>query len=190
MHRVQRMASLGLLPTRIAKCRIPLCQSCIYGMMTRKAWRTKGEHSTIGANVTRAGQHVSVDQIESPTPGLVGQLKGVPTRARYRVATVFIDTYSSVSYVHLQQTTNAAETLEAKRQFENFARLYGVEISHYHADNGRFIENIWRDDIKEMRQTMSYSGVGAHHENGVVEKRIRDLQDLTRTSLIHAATWW
>jgi hypothetical protein len=37
---------------------------------------------------------------------------------------------------------------------------------------------------------MSYSGVGAHHQNGIIEKRIRDLQDLTRTSLLYASTRW
>jgi predicted NAD/FAD-dependent oxidoreductase len=35
-----------------------------------------------------------------------------------------------------------------------------------------------------------YSGVGAHHQNGRAEKRIRDLQDMARTSLIHANRMW
>jgi GAG-pre-integrase domain len=188
MHRIQRMASQGLLPSSIARCRVPLCQSCIYGMMTRKGWRNKGEQSTILRRAEKPGFHVSVDQIESPVPGLVGQLKGIPTRARYKVATVFVDGYSGLSYVHLQQTTNSTETLEAKHQFEGYARTYGVQIHHYHADNGKFVETVWRDDIKNQGQTMSYSGVGAHHQNGVVEKRIRDLQDLARTSLLHAAS--
>jgi hypothetical protein len=32
--------------------------------------------------------------------------------------------------------------------------------------------------------------VGAHHQSGRAEKRIRDLQDLARTSLIHASKRW
>jgi Reverse transcriptase (RNA-dependent DNA polymerase) len=190
MHRLQYMASKGLLPRKIAKCRVPLCQSCIYGMMARKAWRAKGEVSNILRNITKPGQHVSVDQLESPTPGLIGQIKGTPTHARYRVATIFVDGYSRASYVFLQQTTNAEETLEAKRQYESFARSYGVTVQHYHADNGRFMENVWREDIRRQGQTISYSGVGAHHQNGLVEKRIRDLQDLTRTCLIYASSKW
>jgi hypothetical protein len=41
-----------------------------------------------------------------------------------------------------------------------------------------------------MGQTLSYAGVGAHHQNGIAEKRIRDLQDLARSSLIHAIKRW
>jgi hypothetical protein len=41
-----------------------------------------------------------------------------------------------------------------------------------------------------MGQTVSFYGVGAHHQNGIVEKRIRDLQDLARASLIHAIRRW
>jgi GAG-pre-integrase domain len=188
MHRLQAMASRGLLPRKIAKCRVPLCQSCIYGMMTRKAWRAKGEVSNILRNVDKPGQHVSVDQLESPTPGLIGQIKGTPTHARYRVATIFVDGYSRASYVFLQQTTNAEKTLEAKRQFESFARSYGATVRHYHADNGIFMENVWREDIRRQGQSISYYGVGAHHQNGLIEKRIQDLQDLTCTCIIYAAS--
>jgi GAG-pre-integrase domain len=190
MKRIQRMASLGLIPTQLAKCKVPLCQACIYGMMTKRAWRTKGETSSIRKMGLSPGKHVSVDQIESPTPGLIGQIKGIPTKARYRVATIFVDSYSGISFVYLQQTTNATETLEAKHQFENYARSFGVNIVHYHADNGRFIETVWREDIRLKGQSISYSGVGAHHQNGIVEKRIRDLQDLSRTSILYAATRW
>jgi Reverse transcriptase (RNA-dependent DNA polymerase)/GAG-pre-integrase domain len=190
MRRIQRMASLGMIPTQLARCQVPLCQACIYGMMTKRAWRTKGEVSSIRKGATGPGKHVSVDQIESPTPGLIGQIKGIPTKARYRVATIFVDGFSSLAYIHLQQTTNASETLEAKHQFENYARSFGVNITHYHADNGRFIETVWRDDVRLKGQSISYSGVGAHHQNGIVEKRIRDLQDLSRTSILFAATRW
>jgi hypothetical protein len=65
-----------------------------------------------------------------------------------------------------------------------------VTIRHYHADNGRFIENTWSEDTKLKGQDMSYSGVGAHHQNGRAEKRIRHLQDLARSSLIHAIQRW
>jgi GAG-pre-integrase domain len=41
MKMIQRLASMGLLPSMLAKCKIPVCQACAYGMMTRKAWRSK-----------------------------------------------------------------------------------------------------------------------------------------------------
>jgi transposase InsO family protein len=159
-------------------------------MMTRKAWRTKSKINNISPDVAKPGDRVSVDQLESPVPGFVGQLRGKPTFARYIYATIFVDTFSRFSYIHLQQTSNAEETLESKKHFEAYARSYGIIVKHYHADNGRFIENAWQSHTQLTGQTMSFAGVGAHHQNGIVEKRIRDLQDLARLSLIHAMTRW
>lgn len=40
------------------------------------------------------------------------------------------------------------------------------------------------------RQTLTYCGVGAHHQKGVAEKAIKDLQDIARTMLLHAQRPW
>ena len=65
-----------------------------------------------------------------------------------------------------------------------------MEIKHYHADNGRFADNAWLQDIEHKGQTQSFCGVGAHYQNGVAEKRIRDLQESARTMMLHAAHKW
>ena len=39
-------------------------------------------------------------------------------------------------------------------------------------------------------QKLTFCGVGAHHQNGRAEKRIRDIQDLARTSMIFAHQKW
>jgi hypothetical protein len=142
----------------------------MYGTLTRRAWRTKEKMHYIAPEAFQPRQHVSVDQLESPVPGFVGQLKGKSTLARYKYATIFVDTYSSCSYVHLQQTFNAEETIEAKKHFENFARSHSVNVLHYHADHGRFVENAWQQHVQLSSQTMTFSGVGAHHQNGIAEK--------------------
>ena len=139
--------------------------------------------------ITKPGECVSVDQLESTTPGLIAQLKH-PTKARYRVATVFIDHATRFSYVYLQQSTNAEETVQAKRAFEQFARTNGINIQHYHADNGRFADNKFRKDIAACGQTLSFCGVNAHFQNGVAERKIRELQEHARTMLIHANKRW
>ena len=138
------------------------------------------------------GAVVSVDQLESSTPGFIGQLKGWLTRQRYSCATIFVDQYSDLTFVYLQCSTNADETLDAKEAFERYAYQHGVKIRHYHAENGRFNENAWIQYLKRQnpQQTQSYSGVGAHHQNGVAEKRIQDLQDCARTMLLHAQRRW
>lgn len=180
MSRIQQMAKEGALPSRLARCRVPMCQSCIYGKLTRRPWRTKPSSQDKGKlrAITAPGQCVSVDQLESTTPGLIAQMKGLLTRQRYRAATVFVDHFSGLSYVHLQKSTNAIETLAAKHAFELYASTHGNRVLHYHADNGRFAENLWKQDILRQGQKLTFCGVSAHHQNGVAEKRIRDLQDM------------
>jgi hypothetical protein len=69
------------------------------------------------------------------------QLCGIPTKLRYRVATVFIDHYSGLSYVVPQYSSSADEIILAKRKFEEFAAKHGVIVRHYHADNSIFVDN-------------------------------------------------
>jgi hypothetical protein len=104
----------------------------------------------------------------------------------FRYVTVFTDHFSDLSYVHLQKTITSAETLEAKDAFEAYAKSVGVTIQHYHADNGRFSDNLFLERVKDKGQTISFCGVNAHFQNGIAEKKIRDLQEAARSQLLHA----
>jgi GAG-pre-integrase domain len=86
--KLQDMARLGMIPQRLAKARIPLCPSCMYGKLSRRPWRTKYDYHPI-SNAELPGQFISVDQMESTTPGLIAQMKGIPTRERYHYVTIF-----------------------------------------------------------------------------------------------------
>jgi hypothetical protein len=118
-----------------------------------------------------------VDQLESSVMGLIGQMKGILTKQRYRVATIFVDHATCLGYPYLQKKTTSIETVAAKEAFEAYSATFGVTIQHYHCDNGRFADNLWRESIEASNQTMSYSGVGASFQNGIAEKRIGDLQE-------------
>ena len=59
---------------------------------------------------------------------------------RYRNATVFVDHYSDLKYVHFMSDLTSTETVHAKKCFERYARSMGVRIEHYHCDNGRFAD--------------------------------------------------
>ena len=88
--------------------------------------------------------------------------------------------------MHIQKSTAAGETVQGKQQFEAYGASHGVKVQHYHADNGRFAEKLFTADVDERGQTISYCGVNAHFQNGIAEKRIRDVQDLARTMTIHS----
>lgn len=192
--RMIKMAEAGLLPRVISKVRFPTCPSCNIGKATRRPWRHKQsrttKHKQKVPTIKAAGDCVSVDQLQSTTPGLIAQLRGFITKQRYHYATIFVDHYSDLGFVHLQRTSNMIETLQAKEAFEAYAAARGVIIQHYHADNGRFAERGWMEHARSKGQTVSFCGVGAHHQNGVAEKRIRDLQEAARAMLIHAKRHW
>jgi GAG-pre-integrase domain len=81
---LQAMAKAGILPTWLAKCRIPQCAACHYGKASKVPRRVKGNPKDGQLfEATVAGQVVLVDQLQSTVPGLVGQMKGWPTVQRY-----------------------------------------------------------------------------------------------------------
>ena len=187
--KLARLAEKGYIPKKLAKVRAPKCAGCIYGKMHRVPWRTKAQPKEIFTAKT-PGQCISVDQMESSTVGFVGQGKGKLTKDRYRYATVFVDNYSRYVYVHLQKHLTSKETLEAKSAFEAHCRRYDVKVKHYHADNGRFADNMFLNDVVEKGQTISYCGVNAHWQNGIAERMIRSLRETGRTQLLHAIERW
>ena len=140
--------------------------------------------------VSSPGAVVSVDQLESAVPGLIAQMKGFLTHQRYNVATVYVDHFSGLSYVYVQKGSTVEETVEGKRAFERYAKTYGIRIQHYHADNGIFEAQGFRNALAIDGQTITYCGVNAHHQNGRAEKKIRDLTELARTMLMHAQQRW
>ena len=63
----------------------------------------------------------------------------------------------------------------------------GVSVKRYRSDNGVFSSSEFENEIKRENQTITYSGVGAQHQNGVAERSIRTVVERARTMLIHAA---
>jgi GAG-pre-integrase domain len=168
--RLQLLAKEGILPLRLAKCQIPICASCMYGKLSRKPWRYRQDTVEPIEDTTVVGECVSADQMEKHVHGLIGQVNGIPTRERYRVATIFVDHVSDYTYVYLQTNTSSVQTLAANMEFERHASSVGIMIQRFHADNA------WTKHLKDSNQSISLCGVNAHHQNGRVKKRIRDLQ--------------
>ena len=188
--RIKQLANTGQLPKRLLNCHTPFCAACQYGRMTKRPWRAKGDDKNTAKTATYPGQVVSVDQLQSTTPGFIAQLKGALTHQRYRYATVFVDQFSRYTFVYLQKRITRQKTVMAKHAFERAADQRGVKIRRYHADNGRFADNAFIQDCQAQRQTLSYCGVNAHFQNMIPERRIRDLQERTRTSMLYAMNKW
>ena len=155
--------------------------------MTKRPWRTKSVNNQISLReVNSPGECVSVDQMESRTPGFIAQLKGKLTNQRYRTATIFLYHHSDLTYMQLKPGFSSDETVESKKPFEAYAQTYSLRINHYHAENGFFVDNSYQQAVKKEGRTIMYCGVNVHFQNCKVEKRIRDLQEQTRNQLHHA----
>ena len=128
--------------------------------------------------------------MESYTLGLIAQLKGSLNKDRYRCSTVYVDHVSRHSYVYLQHILFSNETYLSKKSFEAYSQQMGIEVQHYHYDNGRFVNNLFQRGLADKGQSISHCAVNAHVQNRIAEKRMRDLQDPARKTLIHAQTRW
>ena len=189
-----RLADLGILPKRFLECRNkkPLCIACQFGQAHRRPWRTKGKKS--GSIRTKEqvapGDGVSIDQIISAQPGLIPQMAGFLTSQRLWGCTTFVDHVSDYVYVHLMRDMTLDETLLAKSAWEKVMAQAGRTVRHYHADNGRFADNGFIDSINDSDQKITFCGVGAHHQNGIVENKNKILTQGARTLLLHGMRMW
>jgi len=169
------------------------------GAPTEKHIESRGEQKAHGIEkikpATYPGQVVSVDQLISPTPGLstpglVPTHRGRPTLTQYNGATVFVDHFSDFTYIHLMKKMDGDATVKAKQACERVAMAHGVQISQYHADNGLFDTKVFKSAVAMAKQTLSFCGVNAHHQNGRAENRIKDVTTCVRSALLHAAHRW
>ena len=190
-----KLAELGIIPKELLYIKnksSPICVSCAFGTAHKKQTKNKrGRHHEIRTKTDDApGKCVSMDQLISTQPGLIPQFWGHLTRDRIWAANVAVDHFTNVIKVALMKTTSQAETLDAKLATEKFFKDHGYDIERWHADNGRYAEVDFRDAVKEQDQSIKYCGVGAHHQNGIVEAAIKRLTLRARTLLLHAKRYW
>ena len=190
-NRIIEMSKQGIISRKFSNCRIPVCSTCMFAKASRRRWRDKPNQRENSVQTLLPGDKISVDQLVSPTPGLVAQMTGKLTTKRYKYVTVFVDQSSRLGFVHLQSSADADETILAKRAFEEYSRQQGItHISAYHADNGVFRAKKWVESCRRQGQNLSFAGVNAHHQNGIAERRIKEIQGLARAMLIHANRRW
>ena len=107
---ILQLARSGQLPKRLLTCKKPFCTACQDGKMTKRPWRVKGDDKKTTKIASQPGQIVSMDQLESNTPGFITQIKGKLTQQRYNYATVIVDQFSG----HTLYTSSIASRV--KRQ--------------------------------------------------------------------------
>ncbi len=187
---IQTWAREGVhgVPTVVANCQIPVCQACQFGT-SKKRPHTKDNSSPI-AEPTKPGEFVSVDMMEAGTPGLIPFTNGCPSKRRYLHCTMWVDAFSKYIHSHLQEEKTTKATLVSKDSFETFSKRFDVSIRHVHSDNGVFRSKAFTQHCDLLSQSFSYCGVGAHWQNGSIERYIGVITTKARTMLLHALKLW
>ena len=54
----------------------------------------------------------------------------------------------------------------------------------------RVLNRGFKNDLNDKDQTITFCGVGAHHQNGIVESKNRILTEGARTLLLHVIRIW
>jgi len=162
--------------------------ACLFGQAHKRPWQTKSKqkHPICKPTDDAPGKKASLDQMVPAQPGLIPQMSGRLTNLRVMAATSVVDHFSNHVYVYLMKDLTLSKTILAKHAYERFLALLGIESKAYHADNGRFAGKGFRDDCTSSNQTITFCGVGSHHQNGIAERKIKDIILGGRTFLLHA----
>ena len=135
------------------------------------------------------GDCISADHYLSPVNGRLYTSFGRELRG-YSCGTIFVDHASGKLFNFPQLSTTSADTIRSKRALERLAYDEGIPIKRIHSDNGVFASAAFREDCKTRSQALTFSGVGAHHQNGIAERNIKTVSQWARASMLHAAFHW
>ncbi len=182
------------------------CMACLCAKAQRRSTQSRVIHDP--DHLTRLRQHVdgsntmvlkrghmspgdcvSADHYLSPVNGRLYSSYGRESRG-YTCGTLFVDHASGKIFNFPQLSTTAADTIRSKHLLERLALDDGIRIKHYHSDNGVFNSAAFKDDCITSSQHISFSSVGAHHQNGVAERNIKTISQWARANMLHAAFHW
>ena len=116
-----------------------------------------------------------MDQAESSTPGRPLTYSGKTNTNKVSIITLFVDSISIKLFAESQENTGAKETLVAKYSIEREAKTCGISIKAFRKDNGIFKAVVFKADLTNHDQSITYCGVGAHHQNGVIERNMKNM---------------
>ena len=203
LQQLNRAGALGNNPKLRAAAHLDLeknplkCGSCEFGKARRRPSRRSKRskepepEKLLSKDAMIPGQKVSMDHFIVSTPGRLFSSRGSEASDRqFKGGVIFVDHASGFVFVEPVVNFTAGEAIRAKQEFEREMSSMGVTVVHYHTDNGVFTATEFQDELASNTQTVTFSGVGAHHQNAVAERAIGTISAMTRTMMLHAKIRW
>ena len=146
---------------------------------------------TILRHSVMAKSPVSINQYISHIPGCLPNTMGwEATKDQYHGGTLFVNHASGFIFIKHQVSLSAGETLIGRCQFEQYALQLSITIESYHAGNAPFSSSAFAKDFTACGQTISFSGVGEHHQNGTTKHAIKTITSWACTMMLHSVLMW
>lgn len=178
----------------VSSCQAPLCTACQMAKQNRRGTGVSvkpDKEMAIRKGNIQPGEMVSIDQYISSIPGRLPNTRGKESKKeKFIGGTLFVDHASGYIHLRNQQSLRVGDTLKSKHSFEHFSKAHGIKIQSYHADNVPFAAPEFVADLELKQQHITYSGTGAHHQNGVAEQAIQTVTRWARAMLLHAVLHW
>jgi hypothetical protein len=143
------------------------------------------EAATIPGNV------IHLDQYMSGLPGRLPTTFGKEKpKKKFTGGTIFV--YGNTGFVHHhhQVSLRVGETLQGKNRFEKGSGKFNVNINTFRADNAPFNAVEFKSDLDNKGQVITFSSVGAHHQNGAAKRAIKTITSWSRTMMLSAILHW
>jgi hypothetical protein len=147
--------------------------------------------SDLRRNDLAPGQRISCDHFVCTDRGRRLDTFGRNTASTgYVGGALYVDHASGKIFHYPQTDLTAEQTIRGKQIVERAAGEAGFSVKGYHTDNGIFASAEFREHCAALKQTISFSGAHAHHQNGIAERSIGTVSSCARANLIHLMLCW
>jgi hypothetical protein len=179
-------------------CVMPLCQSCLLAHARKRTTNVKwsearpDQEGALSRDQYEVGDFVSTDQFICRTPGRLPDGYGRESAdRRFQGGTIYNDAASGLIWVENQVLLGANETVMGKSCFEQWLwDMAYAKVKRYHGDNGIFSAEEYCQECLDKRQTQSFSGVGAQHQNARAQRVIQTIMYMAWSFMVHASLHW
>ena len=104
--------------------------------------------------------------------------------------TFVVDHASGLIIMYNQMPLGTSDTISSKELYEMKAHEFWITVNSYRGENGVYKTQDFVEDLKIPHQTMIFSGVESHDQNGIVERAIKIVVNSARTMMLHQALLW